>query len=42
MTNAIPDAKIVRRETFERAHFTAEVEVYVGTQHGWCPPDSIV
>jgi carboxymethylenebutenolidase len=20
----------------------AEIEVYVGTQHGWCPPDARV
>jgi carboxymethylenebutenolidase len=37
-----PDAKTVLRETFERAHLSAEVEVYAGTQHGWCPPDSKV
>jgi carboxymethylenebutenolidase len=37
-----PDAKTVLRETFQRAHLAAEVEVYAGTQHGWCPPDSPV
>ena len=37
-----PEAKTVLRETFERAHLPAEVEVYAGTQHGWCPPDSPV
>ena len=37
-----PNAKTVLRETFERAHLQAEVEVYAGTQHGWCPPDSKV
>ena len=37
-----PGAKTVLRETFDRAHLKAEVEVYVGTQHGWCPPDSPV
>jgi carboxymethylenebutenolidase len=37
-----PDSKTVLRETFERAHLSAEVEVYAGTQHGWCPPDSAV
>jgi carboxymethylenebutenolidase len=37
-----PNSKTVLRETFERAKLTAEVEVYAGTQHGWCPPDSIV
>ena len=37
-----PTAKTVLRETFDRAQLPAEVEVYVGTQHGWCPPDSAV
>ena len=37
-----PDSKTVLRESFERAHLPAEVEVYAGTQHGWCPPDSPV
>ena len=37
-----PNSKTVLRETFERAHLSAEVEVYAGTQHGWCPPDSMV
>jgi carboxymethylenebutenolidase len=37
-----PDSKTVLRETFERAHLPAEVEVYSGTQHGWCPTDSKV
>ena len=37
-----PDSKTVLRESFERAHLPAEVEVYAGTQHGWCPPDSKV
>ena len=37
-----PTAKTVLREAFERAQLPAEVEVYVGTQHGWCPPDSAV
>ncbi len=37
-----PEAKTVLRDTFERAHLPAEVEVYEGTQHGWCPPDSKV
>jgi carboxymethylenebutenolidase len=37
-----PGAKIALRESFNRAHLTAEVEVYAGTQHGWCPPDSMV
>ena len=37
-----PDSKTVLREAFEKAHLSAEVEVYAGTQHGWCPPDSKV
>ncbi|MBS0388640.1 MAG: dienelactone hydrolase family protein [Proteobacteria bacterium] len=37
-----PDAKRVLRESFDRAHLQAEVEVYAGTQHGWCPTDSHV
>jgi carboxymethylenebutenolidase len=37
-----PHAKVVLRESFERAHLDAEVEVYAGTLHGWCPPDSMV
>jgi carboxymethylenebutenolidase len=37
-----PDAKDVLRDTFAKAHLPAEVEVYAGTMHGWCPPDSQV
>ena len=37
-----PDSKTVLREAFGNAHLSAEVEVYAGTQHGWCPPDSKV
>lgn len=37
-----PDAKIMLREAFDAAGVTAEIEVYKGTQHGWCPPDSAV
>jgi len=37
-----PDAKQVLRQGFDRAHLHAEVEVYAGTQHGWCPTDSHV
>jgi carboxymethylenebutenolidase len=32
----------VLKETFEKAGMHAEVEVYVGAAHGWCPPDSAV
>ena len=30
------------REAFAAAHLLAEIEVYAGTRHGWCPPDSRV
>jgi carboxymethylenebutenolidase len=35
-----PTEKTVLKETFAMAGLTAEIEVYEGTQHGWCPPDS--
>jgi carboxymethylenebutenolidase len=37
-----PDAKTVLRDTFAKANLPAEIEVYEGTMHGWCPPDSRV
>ena len=37
-----PNDKTVLKETFEKAKLTAEIEVYKGTLHGWCPPDSQV
>jgi len=37
-----PDAKDVLRESFAKARLPAEIEVYEGTQHGWCPPDAQV
>jgi carboxymethylenebutenolidase len=37
-----PDAKSVLRDSFAKAKLPAEVEVYAGTMHGWCPPDSKV
>lgn len=37
-----PEVKNVLRETFESAGLPAEIEVYEGTAHGWCPPDSPV
>lgn len=37
-----PDAKNVLREAFAKANLPAEIEVYAGTMHGWCPPDSQV
>jgi carboxymethylenebutenolidase len=35
-----PDEKNVLKETFAKANVPAEIEVYTGSQHGWCPPDS--
>ncbi len=37
-----PEAKNVLRESFEEAGLQAEIEVYEGAMHGWCPPDSAV
>lgn len=37
-----PEAKNTLRESFDAAGLQAEIEVYEGTQHGWCPPDSAV
>ena len=37
-----PEAKNVLRETFEAAGLPAEIEVYEGAMHGWCPPDTPV
>jgi len=37
-----PDAKVLLRKAFEEAGVDAEIEVYEGTLHGWCPPDSRV
>ena len=37
-----PEAKKVLREAFERSGVPAEIEVYEGALHGWCPPDSRV
>lgn len=35
-----PNEKNVLKETFEKASLPAEIEVYTGAAHGWCPPDS--
>lgn len=35
-----PDAKVLLREAFDASGGRAEIEVYEGTLHGWCPPDS--
>ncbi len=37
-----PQAKDTLREAFADAGLDAEIEVYKGTMHGWCPPDSPV
>ena len=37
-----PEAKDVLRETFDAAGLPAEIEVYEGAMHGWCPPDTPV
>ena len=35
-----PNEKNVLKETFATAKLSAEIEVYEGAAHGWCPPDS--
>jgi len=35
-----PTEKDVLKETFAKAGRPAEIEVYTGSMHGWCPPDS--
>jgi len=37
-----PDAKDILRAAYDGAGIPAEIEVYEGTLHGWCPPDSRV
>ncbi len=37
-----PQEKLMLRQAFDSAGVDAEIEVYKGTQHGWCPPDSAV
>ncbi len=37
-----PAEKVLLREAFDAAGVEAEIEVYAGTLHGWCPPDSAV
>src|SRR5689334_17966430 len=37
-----PNEKTVLKETFEKVNLPAEIEVYTGSAHGWCPPDSRV
>lgn len=35
-----PNVKTVLCEAFKRNHLSAEIEVYKGAPHGWCPIDS--
>jgi carboxymethylenebutenolidase len=35
-----PTEKDVLKDTFAKAGLPAEIEVYTGAAHGWCPPDS--
>jgi carboxymethylenebutenolidase len=37
-----PDEKNVLKDTFAKVNMPAEIEVYTGAAHGWCPPDSQV
>jgi len=35
-----PNDKTVMKDAFAKANVPAEIEVYTGSAHGWCPPDS--
>ena len=35
-----PTEKTTLKDTFANANVPAEIEVYEGAAHGWCPPDS--
>ena len=37
-----PQAKVTLKQAFDAARVPAEIEVYAGTKHGWCPPDAAV
>jgi carboxymethylenebutenolidase len=37
-----PKDKDILKDTFAKAALPAEIEVYSGAAHGWCPPDSQV
>lgn len=37
-----PQAKDILRSAYAAAGLAAEIEVYKGAMHGWCPPDSVV
>lgn len=34
-----PEAKNILRDAYAEADIPAEIEVYAGAMHGWCPPD---
>ena len=35
-----PNEKTTLKDTFAKANLPAEIEVYEGAAHGWCPPDT--
>ncbi len=35
-----PNDKTALKDTFAKANLPAEIEVYAGAMHGWCPPDT--
>jgi carboxymethylenebutenolidase len=37
-----PESKTILKDTFAKNNLPAEIEVYAGAAHGWCPPDSQV
>lgn len=37
-----PEEKGILRKAFDQAGLQAEIEVYEGAMHGWCPPDTSV
>jgi carboxymethylenebutenolidase len=37
-----PNDKTALKDAFAKANLAAEIEVYTGSAHGWCPPDSRV
>jgi carboxymethylenebutenolidase len=37
-----PQVKTILGHSFAEVGLFAEIEVYEGTMHGWCPPDSAV
>ena len=37
-----PETKTILADAYKAAGIPAEIEVYEGAQHGWCPPDSQV